>query len=624
MSSSAADTGKLGRSGHGSKPKSNPQFIQQVMSQDESMKLENTASGSGTVNPPFTGDIKTDYEVEDSDEDSSRRHRSSTTTTAHTTIKYSGSGGLYGESSIPSTLPAMPKLMGSTAHQYSEWKLKATGYLEANGLFEIATLKPSESLDLASVIDDDVRPQSLMRAQWARLNSKVYGAIRAAVEPILGTSFFEDIKSDPDSLSVTEIYKSASDSELNVKFKSGCAYYLWERIKSKLEQFTPHDLSRLVDKYMSLKYSPRQNPAEYRAQFDSAVRELNLAGITLPDKLHLAVWYRAIPSELESLRQALGANPKLKWTDIYEALVNQYSSKKATRHTEKSDERANAYIDKKEELKKKDSLRIKRDQAKPIKGKINDLAKKKCDYCHLENHTIKNCFSYQKSQAAVSRFAKPKGNNSDSEADDAFAAPFIEDELANTFSQYEDEELAASAVNNSIPTYFVFDSAATSHVTPNKEIVENVTNVPPIPMSTALVGQRSIINKRGTVRLNDKWTLRDVALVPLATLNLLSEGKLCDAGYHIYKNKDFVHVRDKDNKRVILRGVRANKLWIFTTDDIIPAPRPTNTIIPTKSSSTPTSTKLNGENNGQNRRPIPQKTAIEGNNNGGKGANKSS
>ena len=29
MSSSAADSGKLGRSGHGSKPKSNPQFNQQ-------------------------------------------------------------------------------------------------------------------------------------------------------------------------------------------------------------------------------------------------------------------------------------------------------------------------------------------------------------------------------------------------------------------------------------------------------------------------------------------------------------------------------------------------------------------------------------------------------------------
>ena len=37
-------------------------------------------------------------------------------------------------------------------------------------------------------------------------------------------------------------------------------------------------------------------------------------------------------------------------------------------------------------------------------------------------------------------------------------------------------------------------------------------------MSTALSGHRSIINKRGTVRLNDKWTLRDVAYVPQASL----------------------------------------------------------------------------------------------------------
>ena len=37
----------------------------------------------------------------------------------------------------PPTLPAMPKLMGTTAHQYNEWKVKATGYFRTNGLFEV-------------------------------------------------------------------------------------------------------------------------------------------------------------------------------------------------------------------------------------------------------------------------------------------------------------------------------------------------------------------------------------------------------------------------------------------------------------------------------------------------------
>ena len=164
-------------------------YIQQVMSQEESMKRENIASGSGE-------DIEGPYETEDGDEVSSRRGQSSTTLSNHTTIKYSGNGGLYGESSVPSTLPAMPKLMGTTAHQYSEWKVKATGYFRTNGLFEVVTMKPSLSLKLASRIDGYSRPNHIIKSQWIRLNSKVYGAIRAAVEPVMGTSYFREIEND--------------------------------------------------------------------------------------------------------------------------------------------------------------------------------------------------------------------------------------------------------------------------------------------------------------------------------------------------------------------------------------------------------------------------------------------
>ena len=116
------------------------------------------------------------------------------------------------------------------------------------------------------------------------------------------------------------------------------------------------------------------------------------------------IWRSGIPpypSDMESLRQALGANPKLKWTDIYDALANQYSGKKAAHHTEKSGERANAYIDKKDIQRKKESLRNKRDQAKPINGKANKFSKKHCDYCHQDSHIMKDCFSYQRAKDAA-------------------------------------------------------------------------------------------------------------------------------------------------------------------------------------------------------------------------------
>ena len=157
----------------------------------------------------------------------------------------------------------MPKLSGPSAHQYSDWKLKASNYFSTNGLSEVATMEPLSSLDLAVAIDGGARARAQIKALWVRLHSKVYGTIRAAVEPIIGTSFFEEIESDTTSLTATEVF-IASESRLNTDFKSGCAYYLWDSIRRRLEQFTPHDLSRLVDRYMNLKYAPRSNPIECR------------------------------------------------------------------------------------------------------------------------------------------------------------------------------------------------------------------------------------------------------------------------------------------------------------------------------------------------------------------------
>jgi hypothetical protein len=506
--------------------------------------------------------------------------------TTSTIIKYGGAGGLYGDTTIPTTLPAMPKLAGSTAHHYADWRLKATNYFVTSGLSEVVTMEPSDSLKYAIEIDGNTRPTSSIKALWIRLNSKAYGVIRAAVETVMGITYFEDIESDPDGLSMREVV-TASMKQLDTDFKNGCAYYLWDSIRRKLEQFTPHDLSRLVERYMNLKYTPRSNPIECRNYFDNSVRELKLAGVILPDKLHLAVWYKALPSELDSLRQALGAKPNLQWRDIYDALMNQYSSKKAARNNEKSTETANAAFDNE---KKKESIRTKRDQTKLKNGKSNDKSKKlHCNFCERDNHEVSDCHAYKRAQAHALAAKNSKGKKtSDSEENTPLsehAAIFLEDEIASMYHSQDTEELAALGQDDNGPVHFIFDSGATTHVTPNKNVLDKIVTTPIITMSTAISGERSVINKRGQVRLNDNWTLRDVAYVSRASSNLISEGRLCDAGYDIYKNKDFVHVR-KDGKTV-LRGVRANRLWIYTIDGDHSKPAPPriiNTLVPTKPS----------------------------------------
>jgi hypothetical protein len=505
--------------------------------------------------------------------------------TGPSSYKYSASNGLYGDNSVPATLPPMPKLGGATAHQYNDWKLKALSYFKANGLTEIATLKPSESLSLAIAIDGGARLESQIRALWARLHSRVYGAIRGATELIIGTSFLEEIETDSsNSLSLGAIINAAPNL-LDERFKLDCAYYLWESIRVKLERYTPHDISRLINNYMSLRYNPRSNPLETRAYFDNCVRELKLAGLVLPDKAHLGVWYNAIPNELESLRQALGAKEVLKWTDIFNAIQDHYLGRRVTR-VSKPEEKAHGAF---EQNKRKGKQAPKgRNLSSNLRKNTGEKPVLKCLFCEKDGHIQQYCpdFHNASKNAKGATQGYSKKSNSDSEAED-HGALFIPEEIVTIVPGEEQEETVAFNREDSLKSkpavVWLFDSGATTHVSPVRGAFESLTDAPTITMSTAITGQRGIISKRGTVRLNQNWVLRDVAYVPQASASLISEGRLCDAGYTIHKEKEFLHVR-KDGKSV-LRAVRVNRLWVYVTDGQVLTQRPLNTLVNSRTQS---------------------------------------
>ena len=88
----------------------------------------------------------------------------------------------------------MPKLAGATATQYTEWKTKAKSYFQTNGLAEVVLTDPAKSLPHAFKIDNKTRSIHIIKSLWQRLHGKAIGAIRTAVEPIVGTSFFDEIE----------------------------------------------------------------------------------------------------------------------------------------------------------------------------------------------------------------------------------------------------------------------------------------------------------------------------------------------------------------------------------------------------------------------------------------------
>jgi hypothetical protein len=514
------------------------------------------------------------------------------------------SGGLYGDAGVPTSLPPMPKLAGSTVAQYTDWKNKALCYFQTNGLNEVATMKPVDSLQLAIDLDGGCRSELQIRALWLRLHTKAAGVIKQATESVLGTSLFDSIESRYDSSYLTDAYTQPMRMWIS-RFTFGNAYHLWTSIQSKLEKYTPHDLSRLVDRYMSLRYSPRSDPNQFRKEFEDSVRELKLAGLELPEKLHMSVWFRALPPEYEALRQGLGARPDITWIDIYNAIVNQYSanSRKPAKPNQEADHAA--FIN---EAAAKQGGKPKRakEQDKPSMNAGD--GKKKCSYCQRKGHTVNECLQLKRAQARISTAVAGNQNQC---SEDEHTAPFIEDDVIKALSNSAKTEYVNVANESATdePIHFIFDSGATTHLTHVRRVVDALQDSPEMIMSSAIKGRRTIINKRGKVRLNDKWTLRDVVYVPSASTNLISEGRLVDAGYAIHKTKQFILVRDSDGK-VVLRGVRFNRLWILTVNGKTPSVRPLNTLVPTKPPAEPNSEpEEKKEDQPGTRRPIPKRNS---------------
>jgi Pol polyprotein, beta-barrel domain len=512
----------------------------------------------------------------------------------------SATGGLYGDAAPPSSFPVMTKLAGPSATQFMDWKNKAETYFQSNGLTEIVTMDPARSLQMALDIDANTRSPHAVRAIWVRMHSRAFGTLRQAVEAVVGTHFFDEIKREHNLNALKAEYSNAPihSTDWIPYLKFGNASYLWSLLQKKYQQFDAFELARLAGDYLSLSYSMGQNPVDFRRKFDDSVREMELAGLPISDKLHVAIWYRALPKELTALKQTFNGNPNLTHENIYNALLSYHQANKSQGEKKEAprsgDEKALKFGDNPINQSNPDKQgNGKRTHGRPRhipKNMQQDRSQAFCSFCDRKGHEQRECYSYAREQTRIAGLMR--GGSSSQQGNGGgnheFSCPFFETgmlpalDAANPPTQ-EEVLLAADGTHCSVPpAIFIFDSGSTTHVTGHRSLLSNIKQVPEVEMTTAVRGQRSIVRERGSVRLSQKWTLHDVAYVPHASANLLSEGRLCDAGFTISKTKDVIRVFTPDGK-LAMRGIRVNRLWVLTTEDAAPiAQRPINTLRATR------------------------------------------
>jgi hypothetical protein len=88
------------------------------------------------------------------------------------------------------------------------------------------------------------------------------------------------------------------------------------------------------------------------------------------------------------------------------------------------------------------------------------------------------------------------------------------------------------------------------HMTRNKKWFSNITPLSHKEYVTFWDDKKGKVLGTGVIKVNDCFTLNDVALVDRLRYNLLSISQLCDADFSVLFHKSNSHVLDSSGKRV--------------------------------------------------------------------------
>jgi hypothetical protein len=97
---------------------------------------------------------------------------------------------------------------------------------------------------------------------------------------------------------------------------------------------------------------------------------------------------------------------------------------------------------------------------------------------------------------------------------------------------------------------WLMDSGCSQHMTGNKKWFSSLTPLSHKEYATFMNDKKGKVLSTGVIKVNDCFTLNDVALVDRLRYNLLSISQLCDADLSVRFHKPDSHVLDPSDKRV--------------------------------------------------------------------------
>lgn len=397
-----------------------------------------------------------------------------------------------------------------TADNYSYWKPMMEDHLYCKDLYEPIT-------------NEDM-PEGKTEKEWEVLNRKAVAMIRKYIDK----SLFEHVST----------YTNA--------------YELWTKLESMIQKKTPRNKAHLVRRLVKLEYSDGQNMIEHLNTFKGIVNQLTKADMKIDDELQTLLLLSSLPESWDTLVVTLSNSTpdgKLSLDTITDSLLNEESRRKERGMSSHSE--ANVV----------ENRGRSEHRSKGSRGKSRGRSKSRprgltCFYCGKDGHKKPEC-----------RFLKRDQKAGTVHPDVIDPKKKLEEKTTTAVASDDENVFLVSEVNYLNVVFddctWIVDTGASFHVTPHEGFFSSYQkgDFGKVKMGNHVtskivgIGEVILLTENG-----NKLVLKEVRHVPEMRLNLISAGKLDDAGM----NNQFGGGKWKLSRgsMVVARGRKEGSLYI--------------------------------------------------------------
>ena len=452
-----------------------------------------------------------------------------------------------------------PKLKGSNSFDYEDWKKKFIMWGTSRGVYKFINTESTETIVQANSY---LKAYNFSEKQiweiYMQLHERLYGLICLSIYDAMGS----DIQ---DTISSEQLSHKEEKEDTVFSFLEFNSNYLWKKIKQTFEKKAGGATIQCLEELITLRWDEKDNPLQFKQKFDSIIHRFNniendevKPGQKLSEGAKFALVTRALPRRYETIVQAVTTTQtNLSVEHLFTALQRNVDNVTVQRQRHNQGKDSALGFDQSSSSSSSssdDKSSSHQHQNKPRPPKKD----KKGNGKHGKGNNYNNDDKGNPKHQPKTPYKDKKGDS------DLVQLPLITTQEYDLLddknihsdvcpptsitTQFSSNQFALDTVLGNNPVdqdqalrlaeaqagHFILDTGSSRHITFDKSILCNLTNIEEIRM-TGATGHHVRINLMGSVQLDEKVILNNVCYSSNTAFNLLSFALLLDSGMTVSK-----------------------------------------------------------------------------------------